>query len=147
MYLRFRFIELLRRQRLGSLGCPAQQRSGFYLLEFFFWVMCGWSGSVGLGQSSVHTPSSSSSGSSTNSSRTDGSRPQRVQMVLGELYHVQSLMDTFSARIDTCVARNHKSLTWSPFSVAVLNSLDTELRKRLSTLSLELIDRLKQHWG
>ena len=34
-----------------------------------------------------------------------------------------------------------------PFSVTVLKQLDAELRKSLSTLSLELIDGLRQYWG
>lgn len=79
--------------------------------------------------------------------RADGPKPQTVQRVLGELYQVQGLMDRFSSKIEACVSGNHRSLTWSPFSAAVLGQIEAELRKRLSGLSLDLIDRLKQYWG
>jgi hypothetical protein len=91
---------------------------------------------LGGGHSSVHPPIIAA-----------GPKPQTVQRVLGELYQVQGLMDSFSSKIEACVSRNHRSSTWSPFSAGVLAQIEAELRKRLSGLSLDLINRLKQYWG
>jgi hypothetical protein len=88
--------------------------------------------------------------------------PKTTQRVLNELYQVQGLIDMIGAKMQQCAKRNRAfggeaysldnnndatSLTTFPFSATVLNQLDAELRKRLSTLSLELIDELRQYWG
>lgn len=85
--------------------------------------------------------------SARSSFRPDDLDPQTVQRVLAELYQVQDLVDKFSARLQASVAKSNAALTWSPFSSTMLNQLDVELRKRLSNLSLELIDGLRQYWG
>lgn len=88
--------------------------------------------------------------------------PKTAQKVLNELYQVQGLIDKLALRIQQCEKRNRTfggevfpldnsndttSLSAFPFSSTVLNQLDTELRKRIRVLSLELIDRLRHYWG
>ncbi|KAL8768983.1 MAG: hypothetical protein Q9209_004900 [Squamulea sp. 1 TL-2023] len=101
---------------------------------------------------------STASGSSTSSGNKD---PIAAQRVLDELYQVQASMDQLGAKMQLWAKRNRTSgseafpigndtsqptLAGFPFSATVLNQLYTEVRKRLSTLSLELIDELKRYW-
>ncbi|KAI4156895.1 MAG: hypothetical protein L6R39_000941 [Caloplaca ligustica] len=87
--------------------------------------------------------------------------PIVAQRVLDELYQVQASMDQLGAKMQLWAKRNQTSgseafpigietsqttLAGCPFSAAVLNQLYTEVRKRLSTLSLEVIDELKRYW-
>lgn len=100
----------------------------------------------------------SASASSTLSENKD---PIAAQRVLDELYQVQASMDQLGAKMQLWAKQNrtsgseafpigndtsHTTLAGFPFSATVLNHLYTELRKRLSTLSLEVIDELKRHW-
>lgn len=88
--------------------------------------------------------------------------PKTAQRVLSELYQVEGLIDKLSSSMQLCTKRSEilsngggfsssdsgaAAPVASPFSTAVLGQLDTELRKRLSTVSLELIDGLRQYWG
>ena len=101
---------------------------------------------------------SSASASSTLSENKD---PIAAQRVLDELYQVQASMDQLGAKMQLWAKRNrtsgseafptgndtsHTTVAGFPFSATVLNQLYTELRKRLSTLSLESIDELKRYW-
>lgn len=85
-----------------------------------------------------------------------------VQRVLDALYQVQACMDQLGAKMQLWATRygtsgsdtfpvgndtSHTTLVGFPFSATVLNYLYTEVRKRLSTLSLGLIDELKQYWA
>ncbi len=87
--------------------------------------------------------------------------PIAAQWVLDELYQVQASMDQLGAKMQLWAKRNrtsgseafpigndtsHTTMAGFPFSATVLNQLYTEVRKRLSTLSLELIDELKRYW-
>ncbi|RYP06859.1 hypothetical protein DL764_002907 [Monosporascus ibericus] len=90
--------------------------------------------------------------------KTEEIDPMTAQRVLNELYRVQGLIDQLASKVQLCARRNNSfssedSLldddtlpTTFPFSATVLSLLTSELRKRLSTLSLELIDGLKQYW-
>ncbi|KAL9035089.1 MAG: hypothetical protein Q9214_006750 [Letrouitia sp. 1 TL-2023] len=101
---------------------------------------------------------SSASAPSTLSENKDPIAPQRV---LDELYQVQASMNQLGAKMQLWAKRNrtsgseafpigndtsHTILAGFPFSATVLNQLYTELRKRLSILSLEMIDELKRYW-
>lgn len=87
--------------------------------------------------------------------------PIAAQRVLDELYQVQASMDQLGAKMQLWAKRNrtssseafsigidtsHTTLAGFPFSATVLNQLYTEVRKCLSSLSLELIDELKRYW-
>ncbi|RYP61091.1 hypothetical protein DL769_007866 [Monosporascus sp. CRB-8-3] len=84
--------------------------------------------------------------------------PMTAQRVLNELYRVQRLIDQLASKVQLCARRNNSfssedslldddtTPTTLPFSATVLSQLTSELRKRLSTLSLELIDGLRQYW-
>lgn len=116
-------------------------------------------------RSATASPSSSSRRSTTGSERSIGSSekaegmdPKTVQQVLNELYQVEGLINKLSSRIQQCAKDNRKfgskpsnsdddaTYAASPFSATVLNQVDTELRERLSNLSLELIEGLRQYW-
>ncbi|KAI4199019.1 MAG: hypothetical protein LQ346_002651 [Caloplaca aetnensis] len=101
--------------------------------------------------------------SSTSASSTIGKSKDSIaaQRVLDELYQVQASMDQLGAKMQLWAKRNrassseafpigndtsHTTLIGFPFSATVLNQLYTEVRKRLSTLSLDLIDELKRYW-
>lgn len=106
--------------------------------------------SVGDDKSSSGSPTPTAS----NHPEGEESDPQIAQRVLSELYQVQGLLDQISARMQLCtdenagrLSDNDRAPTAFPFSAAVLKQLDTELRKRLSSLSLGLIDGLRQYWG
>ncbi|KAL8859863.1 MAG: hypothetical protein Q9178_003696 [Gyalolechia marmorata] len=101
---------------------------------------------------------SSASAPSTLSENKD---PIAAQRVLDELYQVQASMDQLGAKMQLWAKRNrtsssdafpigndtsHTTMVGFPFSATVMNQLYTEVRKRLSTLSLELIDDLKRYW-
>lgn len=101
---------------------------------------------------------SGASAPSTISENKDSIAPQRV---LDELYQVQASMDQLGAKMQLWAKRNrtsgseafpigndtnHTTMAGFPFSATVLNQLYTELRKRLSVLSLEIIDELKLYW-
>ncbi|KAF2878492.1 hypothetical protein BDV95DRAFT_589419 [Massariosphaeria phaeospora] len=89
----------------------------------------------------------------------DRTDPMAAQRVLDELYRVQASVDQLGAKMQLCTKRNRTfggetfgidseaTLTAFPFSATVLDQLYAELRKRLSTLSLELIDELKRYWA
>ena len=94
-------------------------------------------------------------------SSSDKKEPIAAQRVLDELYQVQASMDQLGAKMQLWAKRNGTSanetfligndtslttLAGFPFSATVLNQLYTEVRKRLSTLSLGLIDELKRYW-
>ncbi|RYP27315.1 hypothetical protein DL767_007739 [Monosporascus sp. MG133] len=84
--------------------------------------------------------------------------PMRAQRVLNELYRVQGLIDQLASKVRLRAGRNNSfssedSLldndtipTTFPFSATMLSQLISELRKSLSTLSLELIDGIRQYW-
>ncbi|KAL8927716.1 MAG: hypothetical protein Q9208_002131 [Pyrenodesmia sp. 3 TL-2023] len=102
---------------------------------------------------------SSVSASSTLGKSKDAMAAQRV---LDALYQVQASMDQLGVKMQLWAKRNatsgsdtfpigndtsHTTPVGFPFSATVLNHLYTEVRKRLSTLSLGLIDELKQYWA
>ncbi|KAL8968025.1 MAG: hypothetical protein Q9183_002655 [Haloplaca sp. 2 TL-2023] len=74
-----------------------------------------------------------------------------AQRVLDELYQVQASMDQLRAKmqLESFPIGNDTSpmtLAGFPFSATILNQLYTEVRKRLTKLSLGLIDELKRYW-
>jgi hypothetical protein len=91
-------------------------------------------------------------------STADQKDPVAAQRVLDELYLVQASVDRLGEKLQLCAKQWQSfgndtfpidieaSLTAFPFSATLLDQLYTELRKHLSTLSLELIDGLKQYW-
>ncbi|KAL8806441.1 MAG: hypothetical protein Q9182_001356 [Xanthomendoza sp. 2 TL-2023] len=101
------------------------------------------------------------SASSTSSGNKD---PMAAQRVLDELYQVQASMDQLGAKVQQWAKRNRSpgsealtspendasqsptTLAGFPFSPTVLYQLYTQMRKRLSALSLELVDELKRYW-
>lgn len=97
----------------------------------------------------------SASATSTLPQNKDPIAPQRV---LDELYQVQALMDQLGAKMQLWNRTSgseafpigndtsHTTVAGFPFSATVLNQLYTELWKRLSRLSLEMIDELKRYW-
>ncbi|KAL8682374.1 MAG: hypothetical protein Q9186_001564 [Xanthomendoza sp. 1 TL-2023] len=104
---------------------------------------------------------STASASSTLSGNND---PIAAQRVLDELYQVQATMDQLGAKVQQWAKGNrpsgseafpvgndasqsHTTLAGFPFSTTVLYQIYTQMRKRLSTLSLELIDELKRYWS
>jgi hypothetical protein len=95
----------------------------------------------------------------TSASRPEKPGPRAAQRLLDELYHVQASVDQLGAKMRLCAKRNRTfggeafasesddtALTF-PFSSMVLEQLYAELRKRLSTLSLELLDEIKRYWA
>ncbi|RYP90778.1 hypothetical protein DL770_003111 [Monosporascus sp. CRB-9-2] len=90
--------------------------------------------------------------------KTEEIDPMTAQRVLNELYRVQGLIDQLASKVQLCARRNSSfssedslldndtTPTTFPFSATVLSQLTGELRKRLSALSLELIDGLRQYW-
>ncbi|KIM94478.1 hypothetical protein OIDMADRAFT_76913, partial [Oidiodendron maius Zn] len=67
-----------------------------------------------------------------------------AQLVLGELHHVQRLVAQLSSRLKVVGSQSvHEDNITSPFSAAVLDQLAADLRKRLRTLSLEIVDTLR----
>ncbi|RYP66988.1 hypothetical protein DL771_007484 [Monosporascus sp. 5C6A] len=90
--------------------------------------------------------------------KTEEIDPMTAQRVLNELYRVQGLIDQLASKVQLCARRNNSfssedslldndtTPTSFPFSATVLSQLTSELRKRLSALSLELIDGLRQYW-
>lgn len=92
----------------------------------------------------------------------DGEDQDRMvaQLVLSELHRVQRLVNLLSQRLKEHKIRNDGvntpnsaadgqiPLTYtenmSPFSAAILDQLELDLRKRLRTLSLEIIDMLRR---
>ena len=93
--------------------------------------------------------------SGTTNHKTD---PVAAQSVLHELYQVQISVDQLGAKMQLCTKRNRTFGTESfsinddigvpafPFSATLMEQLYAELRKRLSGLSLELLDELKRYW-
>ena len=91
--------------------------------------------------------------------QTERTDPVTAQLVLDELYKVQASVEQLGAKMQHCAKRNrifssdpfptenNATLPAFPFSVTVSDQLYTELRKRLSILSLELIDELKRYWA
>lgn len=101
------------------------------------------------------------SGTSTPLTSSEKKDPIAAQRVLDELYQVQASMDQLGAGMQLWARHNRTSgieafpigndtspttLAGFPFSATILNQLYTEVRKRLSTLSLELIDELRRYW-
>ena len=111
-------------------------------------------------ESDRRRPSASAS-SSTLSEK--NKNPIAAPQVLDELYRVQASIDQLGAKMQLWAKRNLASGSEAfpignnishtttpvgfPFSATVLTQLYTGLRKRLSTLSLELIDELKRYWA
>ncbi|KAL8735657.1 MAG: hypothetical protein Q9166_000826 [cf. Caloplaca sp. 2 TL-2023] len=122
-------------------------------------VLSTYASAVRLSRAREHDGGrSSTSASSTLSENKD---PIAAQRVLDELYQVQASMDQLGGKMQLWAKRNrtsgseafpigndasHTTQAGFPFSATVLNQLYTEVRKRLSTLSLELIDELKRYW-
>ena len=77
-----------------------------------------------------------------------------AQLVLGELHRVQRLISQITTRLDeikgktglTTAGGNHEGefLTGSPLSASILCQLGVDLKERLRTLSLEIVDLLMQ---
>ena len=68
-----------------------------------------------------------------------------AQLVLGELHHVQRLVTQLSSRLKVVGSQGvHEDNITSPFSAAMLNQLAADLRSRLRTLSLEIVDTLRR---
>lgn len=68
-----------------------------------------------------------------------------AQLVLGELHHVQRLVTQLSSRLKVVGSQGvHEDNITSPFSAAVLDQLAADLRNRLRTLSLEILDTLRR---
>jgi hypothetical protein len=87
---------------------------------------------------------------------TDKVDPVAAQRVLQEFHNAQVSVDQLGARMELCAKRNRSfgncvdgdvSVPGFPFSATVMEQLYGELRKRLSALSLELLDDLKRHWS
>lgn len=82
-----------------------------------------------------------------------------VQQLLDELYQLRISVDRLGAKMQVCATRNWMSSSRSPpilhdltlsafpFSQTILNHMFTELRKNLSTISLELVNELKHFWS
>ncbi|KAL9628837.1 MAG: hypothetical protein Q9204_005627 [Flavoplaca sp. TL-2023a] len=111
--------------------------------------------------SSTSAPSISAPSTSALSASPEQRDPTAAQRVLDQLYHVQASMDELGAKMQQWAKRNRASGTEAfpigndmtpttvagfPFSATVMNQLYTEVRKRLSTLSLKVIDELKRYW-
>ncbi|QKX52969.1 uncharacterized protein TRUGW13939_00040 [Talaromyces rugulosus] len=65
-----------------------------------------------------------------------------AQQVLSKLYHVQTLVSELSSRLKAVNSHDeiHAVEFFSPFSPAMLNQLDINLRTRLRALYLEIVD-------
>lgn len=90
---------------------------------------------------------------------TNAKDPKAAQQLLDDLYQVRTSMNHLGAKIVSVCSRRdwvmggdltpsgHDSpLPAFPFSVAILNQLYEELRRRLSAISLQFINELKQFW-
>lgn len=94
--------------------------------------------------------------SGTTNHRTD---PVAVQGVLRELYQVQISVDQLGSKMQQLCTKRSRAfdtdefstngamgLPALPFSATLMEQLYAELRKRVSGLSLELLDELKRYW-
>ncbi|KAL2760155.1 hypothetical protein ACRALDRAFT_1067227 [Sodiomyces alcalophilus JCM 7366] len=117
--------------------------------------MSGASSSSGMSSWS-HTGADSASSTSPT---TNGRDPKAAQQLLDDLYQVRTSMNHLGAKIVSVCSRrdwvlsgdlnpsSHDSLVATfPFSAAILNQLYEELRRRLSAISLQFINELKQFW-
>jgi hypothetical protein len=108
--------------------------------------------------SSLSTTASESSRSSASPPAREGD-PKAVQQLLDELYQVRGSMDLLGVKIASMPSNrdfmNASNLTSSyydtlaaalPFSGEILNQLYDEQRRRLKTISLQLINNLRAFW-
>ncbi|KAL8952148.1 MAG: hypothetical protein Q9222_001925 [Ikaeria aurantiellina] len=124
-------------------------------------VLSTYASAVRMSCAHEHDMSLTSSSSASSTTR-ENKGPIAAQRVLDELYQIQTSMDQLGAKMQQWAKRNRASsnkafpigngasqstLAGFPFSSAVLNQLYTEVRKRPSTLSLELIDELRRYWS
>ncbi|KAH7007629.1 hypothetical protein EDB80DRAFT_577517 [Ilyonectria destructans] len=124
---------------------------------------CERDGQRRLGSSSSSALSSwSSTGTESASSAspaTKGRDPKAVQQLLDDLYQVRTSVNHLGTKIvsvcskrdwflgtDLTPSGHDSTMPAFPFSAAVLNQLYDELRRRLSAISLQLINELKQFW-
>lgn len=103
---------------------------------------------------STYSRSTSASGSPTSKSRD----PEAVPQLLDDLYQLRSLLDHIGSKIQACLNRDwmvngelspsgqDATMAAFPFSATILNQLHEGLRKRLSAISLEVLNQLKQFW-
>ncbi|KAI1864638.1 hypothetical protein JX265_008362 [Neoarthrinium moseri] len=90
----------------------------------------------------------------------NGRDPKVAQQLLDDLYQVRTSMNNLGAKIifvcskrdwllgsDITPSGHDLAIPSFPFSAAVLNQLHDELQRRLSAISLRLINELKQSWA
>ncbi|KAL6416209.1 hypothetical protein AUP68_00424 [Ilyonectria robusta] len=129
-------------QALSACERDGQRKLGLYSSS----ALSGWS--------SAGTESASSA-----SPATKGRDPKAVQQLLDDLYQVRTSVNHLGTKIvsvcskrdwflgtDLTPSGHDSTLPAFPFSAAVLNQLYDELRRRLSAISLQLINELKQFW-
>ena len=127
---------------------------------------------LSTGQTDEHNMSLSPPTSSTSSSSATGSEstgrsvspsrersPKAIQQLLDELYQVRASMDLLGVKIASIPSKRDwifgndltpsyydALVSASPFSAEILNKLYDEQRRRLKTISLQLINKLKAFW-
>ncbi|KAI9170609.1 Trypacidin cluster transcription factor [Paramyrothecium foliicola] len=89
---------------------------------------------------------------------TKGGDPKAAQQLLDGLYQLRSSVDELGAKMQLCLKRDwflgHEFAASGhdhaqpavPFSATILNQLYEDLRKRLSSISLDLLNELKHFW-
>ncbi|EOA82147.1 uncharacterized protein SETTUDRAFT_156996 [Exserohilum turcica Et28A] len=93
----------------------------------------------------MSTTESETSYASTSRSAREGDA-KAIQQLLDELYQVRASMDLLGTKVASMPSSYDSLATAVPFSPDVLNKLYDEQRRRLKTISLQLINSLKAFW-